>query len=1099
MLQPGGLTMERVLLVKRSFLNRICAVGLSLLFVVLSGTAFGQNLAVSGTVTSTVGAPMSGVTVRVQGSETRAVTNQNGKYFLSAPADAVLTFSYVGQRPVQLTVAGRTTIDVTMAQIPYLEEVVVTAYTEQRRADITGAVSSLNIESASRQTGASVLQRLDASVPGVTVVAGGSPGARSTVRIRGISSFQNNDPLYIIDGTPVSESYLNFLNPNDITSVQVLKDASSASIYGARASNGVVLIETTRKGVAGPPVITLRARTGVASPVRGYDDILITNSLDYFRVMKASYENAGDPVPVNIYGNPAAPSVPVYIWPNACPATAACTGVVTATDAFGRATAVNAAAYSTPGSLIMPGSEGTNWWDAVFGSAPVSDYNLDVAGGGDENAYRVSFNYFDQAGTAKYNHFKRGSVRVNTTFARGKLNFGENISLAVDRHVGGMPDDPDGYAEDGIIGKNILQQPVIPVFDIQGNFAAGKAKTLGNQSNPLKQAWAAKDNETKNNQVFGNVFAGLDVMPELSFKTRLGFNVAQRTTLAFTAAEPEIAEATFGNSAGENRNDYNDWTWTNTLRYVKAFSRHNFDLLIGQEANKGRNRYIEASIGGLVNTSIDTRYIQDVLGSSKDVFTTGGENALLSVFGKADYNFADKYVASFTLRRDGSSRLAPGHQWGTFPAVGLGWRISNEPFLANNKVLSDVMLRYGWGITGNQFIPSGRIVAQFGGGKGDTYYDVTGGNSIVTGFRQTSIGNADLKWEENKSTNVGADMVLFDGKLNFIVDVYQRSTSNLLFDPRLPATAGVVDPPIINVGKMRNKGIDFSIGHQAASWSLSFNGSHYKNEIVSINGVQDFFYGPISTRFGNQVINQIGHPIGSFYGLVTDGYFQTPVEAAAHTANAAGVCATPPCQDGAAIGRFKFKDINGDGIITAADRTIIGNPHPNFTAGLDLGLRRGNFDLNMTFFGSFGNDIFENQKEFYVFREFETNVRKDLFDNSWTASNPNAKYPRIDRNDSFSSALSDFYVEDGSYIRLRNLQLGYTVPSTMGRWLPGGSRIYLQGENIFTSTDYDGLDPSLPAANINGAAGDVRDQYRGVDRGSYPSNRVFSIGVVTSF
>jgi TonB-linked SusC/RagA family outer membrane protein len=576
--------------------------------------------------------------------------------------------------------------------------------------------------------------------------------------------------------------------------------------------------------------------------------------------------------------------------------------------------------------------------------------------------------------------------------------------------------------------------------------------------------------------------------------------VAERTTLSFTPASPEIAEATFGNSAGENRNDFNDWTWTNTLRYVKALSKHNFDFLIGQEANRGRNRYIEASISGLVNTSIDSRYIQDALGTSPTVFTNGGNNSLLSVFGKADYNYADKYVASFTLRRDGSSRLAPGNQWGTFPAVGLGWRISNEGFLQNNKILSDVMLRYGWGVTGNQLIPSGRIVAQFGGGKGDTFYDVAGGNSIVTGFRQTSLGNANLKWEENKSTNIGADMQLFEGNINLIVDWYRRSTSNLLFDPRLPATAGVVDPPIVNVGQMRNTGIDFSVGHQAASWSLSLNGSHYKNEIISINGVQDFFFGPIATRFGNQVINQVGHPIGAFYGLRTNGYFQTQAEADAHTADAVtGVCATPPCQDGAAPGRFKFQDVNGDGLVNAADRTIIGSPHPDFTAGLDMGLRRGNFDLNATLFGSFGNDIFENQKEFYIFREFETNVRKDLLANSWTPQNPNAKYPIIDHSDSFSSQLSDFYIADGTYVRLRNIQLGYTIPQTFARWMPGGSRVYLQGENLLTFTGYDGLDPSLPAANITGAAGDVRDQYRGVDRGAYPSNKVFSIGFVTSF
>src|SRR3954469_12777856 len=287
MKQPGGVPMEKVLVGKRSFLNNRClrAVVMSLLFAMaLSATAWGQQLPVSGTVTSPGGAPLQGVRVRVQGSDARAVTNASGKYFLNAPADAVLTFSYVGQRPVQITVAGRSTIDITMAQIPYLEEVVVTAYTEQRRGDITGAVSSVNIEAAQKQTGASVLQRLDAAVPGVTVAASGSPGSRSTVRIRGISSFQNNDPLYVIDGTAVSESYLNFLNPDDIASIQVLKDASSASIYGARASNGVVIIETTKRGSSGPPKTTVRVRSGVASPVKGYDDMLVTNANAYYQV-----------------------------------------------------------------------------------------------------------------------------------------------------------------------------------------------------------------------------------------------------------------------------------------------------------------------------------------------------------------------------------------------------------------------------------------------------------------------------------------------------------------------------------------------------------------------------------------------------------------------------------------------------------------------------------------------------------------------------------------------------------------------------------------------------------------------------------------------
>jgi hypothetical protein len=297
---------------------------------------------------------------------------------------------------------------------------------------------------------------------------------------------------------------------------------------------------------------------------------------------------------------------------------------------------------------------------------------------------------------------------------------------------------------------------------------------------------------------------------------------------------------------------------------------------------------------------------------------------------------------------------------------------------------------------------------------------------------------------------------------------------------------------------MNNTGIDFSIGHQSASWSVTFNGSHYKNKIVSINGVQNFFYGPIATRYGNQVINKVGSPIGSFYGYIADGYFSSAADAAAHTP-AGGCGVANACQNGAAEGRIKFRDVNGDGKINVDDRTIIGSPHPNFTAGLDLGAHRGNWDLSATVFGTFGNKIFNVQKEFYVFRNFETNVRRDLLANSWTPTNLNAKYPRLDVNDLYSHALSSYYIEDGSYVRLRNLQLGYTVPSSMARWLPADSRVYVQGENLFTRTNYDGLDPALPAAQVTGPAGDIRDQYTGVDRGAYPSNRMFSIGFATSF
>jgi TonB-linked SusC/RagA family outer membrane protein len=955
-----------------------------------------------------------------------------------------------------------------------LDQVVVTSGYEgegQRRSEITGAVASVNLSTTERQSAPSVLQRMDAAVSGVTVNSSGSPGSRSTVRIRGISSFQNNDPLYIVDGTPVQDSYVNFLNPNDIVSMQVLKDASAASIYGSRASNGVVVIETTKRGAIGPPQAKISVRTGIATPVRGYDDFLITNSRDYFDVVKQSYVNAGlaDDIP-EVYGDPNNFTVPAYIW-------------------CGDAVCANAdeSTYSYPNNLIMRGSAGTNWWDEVFSPAPLTDVNLTVTGAGAGNSYAISVNYFDQHGTALYNRFRRGSVRANTQFTRGRFLIGENLSVTGEHSIGGIANDSVG--EDNFVGLHILQQPMVPVRDIRGNFASGKAPGLGNQDNPVKLAWQNKDSPTINGRVFGNVFAGYEITPQVSFRTTFGGSLGETSFNGWTAATPENSEAVFTASARENTRRFTDFTWSNTLRYSRPSERQTVALLLGQEINRSQNRYIEGSISGLVSTDPNTRYIQDVLGdaSTKSVTSTGGRTALLSYFGKADYTLLDRYTASFTLRRDGSSNLGPDNQWGTFPAFGLGWRAGRERFLENNRYVSDLQLRVGYGVTGNQQIPSGRIFSQYGGGRDATYYNVDGsGNTSVVGYRLRSIGNENLKWEESKSLNVGMDLALFNNQVNVVVDAYNRTTDNLLYNPALPATAGAADPPIVNVGKMRNRGIDFTIGHQSDRWGLTFNGSHYNNEILRIDGQTNNFFSNRSTRIGRMVINQIGEPIGSFYGYQADGFFRDAADVDAHAE-----------QQGAAPGRIKFRDVNGDGQISLADRTIIGNPHPDFTAGLDGQLRLGRWDMSATLFGSFGNDIFDAQKDFYIFRDFSTTVRQDLLANSWTPENPNAKYPRLDLNDTFSKQISSFYVEDGSYVRLRNLQLGYTLPATSR--LLSGARIYVQGENLFTITGYDGLDPALPLPNFTGATADTRDQFRGVDEGVYPSSRTFSIGIVTEF
>ncbi|HEV8382625.1 MAG TPA: SusC/RagA family TonB-linked outer membrane protein [Gemmatimonadales bacterium] len=1089
---------------EKKIIRAFVALATGLVFAVtVTGTALAQETQVSGTVTAATGERLPGVTVQVRGATTTTTTDANGKYTISAPSDGVLLFALIGYKGAARTIAGRPQIDVALeSAVAVLEPVIVTGYTAQRRADITGSVSSVNVESAQEQTSTSVLQRLDGRVAGVTVETGGAPGSRSTVRIRGVTGFQNNDPLYIIDGMAVSESYLNFLNPDDIASMQVLKDASAASIYGSRASNGVIIIET-KKGRPGQRQVTLDVRTGVATPTHGYDDILITNSLDYFQVVKAAYDNAGQGVPRNIYGDPSNPSVPGYIWPNdgvgqSCSApSSTCT------------TVVDPSTYAFPTTLIMPGSPGTNWWKAVFGTGQYRDANLALSGGGDDNAYHLSLNYLDQEGTAAYTRFQRGGARINTTFNIGRASIGENVSFSREQHHGAEGLIDDNVGEGGIVGKNIFQQPVVPVYDIAGNFASGKATGLSNLTNPRKIAFFAQHNIATNDRVFGNVFGTVDAGHALSLKTNFGFNLNQGSYHGYTPATPEDHEPTDIDGINENYSLFSSWSWSNTLNYSRTMNQHNLTLLLGQEANKGVFRFEAGNCAKLLNNGVDSRYIQDALcdPTTKNVTSSGSKRALLSFFGKADYNYGERYYLSLTVRRDGSSAFGVNNRWGTFPAVGAGWRLSRESFFQSLPV-QNVMLRFGWGVTGNQNVPF-RIYDQYGGDRGDVFYDIGGtGSSIQPGFKVTALGNPNLKWEENHSTNVGLDLEFLSGRGNFTADLYRRNTTNLLFDPPQPATGGSAAPPILNIGSMRNTGVDFSIGYHSTIgstlWSVTFNGSHYKNKITKIDGVQSYFLGRGSSvvREQNAVRNELGHPLGAFYGLVADGYYVDSLDA------------DPYWSSGARPGRMKFKDLNGDGLITNDDRTIIGSPHPDFTAGLDLAVRRGSWEVSATVFGTFGNDIFNTQKYWYVYRYFATNVAKDLLANSVELDkpcdgvngcsgnprvlNPGAKYPRIDNSDAFSRQWSSYWIEDGSYVRLRTLQIAYNLPPALVRWIPA-ARVYLQAENLFTISGYSGLDPSLPVPAAGGATGDIRDESRGIDQGVYPSNKIITIGISTTF
>lgn len=1057
------------------------ALMLLLAFVGLSSMTVMAQKNVTGTVIDQQSQEaLVGATVLVKGTTTGVLTDADGKFSISANEGDVLLITYATYSSREITIGNANNYNVGLVSDISLDEVVVTGYTSQRKRDITGAVAVVDVDDANSITAASFLQKLEGRAAGVNITTGGAPGGRSTVRIRGVSSFQNNDPLYIIDGVPVQDAFNNMLNPADIETIQVLKDPSTASIYGARANNGVVIV-TTKKGKAGRTRVTYDGYAGVQTPVKGMDDYLILDALDYAEIVIRSHNNANLDVPTNIYGSATNPTVPNYLWPN---------------DGVNQTQTVDEGSYSFPDNLIMPASRGTNWWDEVFDPALVHDHNISVSGGTENGTFNISAGYYDQDGTMKETWWKRYSIRMNSEFKAGKFKFGENFALSRSQNVdGGFGNQGEGTA----IGQIIKMQPIIPVYDVAGYWAGAKANTLGNGSNPLAVLGKDKDNVFTANRVLGNLFAELEIVPGLTARTNFGIQYDANTDKRFQFPTPENSEPTTVRGLTENYGQYTTWTWTNTLNYNNTFGEnHNVGVLVGYEAIRNQSNFMQGTISGYVTTDINAWYINNALAdpNTRGIFSNGGFSSLQSVFGKVDYAFSDKYILSATIRRDGSSRFGPENRYGVFPAVSAGWRLSSEPFLADVSWIDDFKIRGGYGVTGNQQIPTGRVFDQFGGGTGNSFYDINGTNSnLVAGYIKTSSGNPDLKWEQNVSTNVGFDLSLFSGALSVVFDVYQRTVDDLLFSPQQPATAGNAGPPFVNIGEMKNTGWDLSLGYRTTVGSelglnVDVNLSQYRNEIVKIDGDQDFFFGGFGGRFGNIIINQLGSPIGSFYALEADGIFEDEAAVQAHAS-----------QDGAAPGRIRFKDINNDGVVNAEDRTIVGSYHPDLTAGLNIGLNYKNFDFSMFLFGSFGNEIFDITKEFTIFRLFSTNVRADRLTESWTpGSGSDAKYPQLDQNDNFSVTYSSFYVEDASYVRAKNMMLGYTLPANIMNKIGSGSlRIYVQAQNLFTITGYENLDPALPAINRNSNGVNVTDQTQGIDRGTYPTNRILSVGVNLGF
>jgi TonB-linked SusC/RagA family outer membrane protein len=1059
-----------------------------------------QAIDVNGKILDENGQPLPGVNVLLKGTTTGTTSDANGAYRLTVPdASGVLVFSFIGYVTQEVSIANRTQINVSLnPDMVALSEVVVTGYGSQSKRDITGAVSTIDNKQLLSTPSTNLGQAMQGKVAGVVVGNENSPGGGVMVRIRGFGTINDNSPLYVIDGVP-TKGNLNTLNLNDIESIQILKDASAASIYGSRAGNGVVIV-TTKKGKAGKPVFTYDMYYGTQRPGKLLD---MLNTDEYAKLVWESRINAGA---VGTNGNPAhaqfgngdTPVIPDYIFP----AGAMEGDPRVAQDANGKyvnySSNIDGADFNKTKWLITKANKaGTNWLDEIYNPAPIQNHQIGVSGGNESGRYAMSLNYFDQKGIMIYTNFKRYSLRANTEFNVNKrVRVGENFQVAYSGRVA----QPNGNSNESNPTSFAFRiQPIVPVYDVSGvNFGGTRGTDLDNSRNPVGDLWRNKDNIQKEVRLFGNAYAEVDILENLTAKTSIGIDYNIYNFRNYTIRDIESAEARGSNSLQTTNNYEFTWTWYNTLTYnVSLGGNHRLNFLVGTEAIKDYFETFDASRTNFATDDLDNRYLSGGNGVQTNN-GTGSNWALASEFAKVNYAFSDKYLLEGTLRHDRSSRFAPQFRSAIFPAVSAGWVFSEENFAEGwSSWLTRAKLRAGLGQTGNQEIGNYNPLTIYSTNPATSFYDLGGTKTTaVSGYELTQFGNVNAKWETTTSTNIGIDANLLNGKVDIAFDWYTRLTSDMLFPVQAPATAGVAAVPFQNIGSMRNRGIDLSLNYNGQAmgneitYSIGGNFSMYRNMVTKTTGdPATQYFGINDERIQNFVVTQQGQPVSSFFGYTIDGIFQTDDEAAAAPPNMLGTNENR-------AGRFKFRDMNNDGVINTGDLAIIGNPHPKFTYGLNININYKNFGLTLFGQGVQGNQIFNYTKYWTDFPTFAGNRSTRMLYESWRPEKTNAVLPQLTSSDQVSILPSTYYLESGSYFRMKNIQLTYTFPRTMMSKIGFGSvRIYVQGQNLFTITKYSGMDPEINLRNYTSG----NDRQIGVDGGAYPVAKQYLVGLNLSF
>lgn len=986
-----------------------------------------QAKTVTGTVTDVNGEPIIGANIRIKGTTTGTITDIDDNFSIEAEPQSVIEVSYIGYLTQETVINNQKSIRFLLKEdTKTLDEVVVIGYGVQKKADLTGSVANINTEKLNTQSNANIGQALQGKIAGVDIVSqGGAPGSGTRIMVRGIGTLNNASPLYIVDGMYMNS--IDHINPNDIASIDVLKDASSAAIYGSRAANGVIIV-TTKEGsnTEGKPIIDLSVNLGISTASKFLD---MLDAKGWAEVTTIARQAIGKPA------------------------------LDMATD--------------------LANKPDNDWQDIMFRPALMQNYNLAVKGGGKYSTYYTGLGYFNQDGIVKGTNYQRYNIQSKNDYKRGIFSAGTNLIISFS-HDKPLHQELRG----GMIGTILQSVPTLEKYD--DTREGGYGGTYGDVVNIPHPLAIIDDNimdrYNENVKIFANLYAQIELFKGLKYKLNL------TPDFSFERYKNYLNKYDFGLATNsitqltERQRRRRNILVENLLTFDRTFGEHKISALAGYTYQDSRFRHIQAYGEGL------PQGLEEIDAATTNRSNEGNSwrSVLTSILGRVFYSYQNKYLFTATIRRDGSSKFGKNNRYGYFPSFSLGWNVAEEKFMENVHWLDQLKLRGGYGVLGNQEIDNYQYSSTIT--TGINYPDGNGG--LLQGAFPKNFANPDIKWEETAMTNVGIDFMAFNNRLSLTADYYVKNTKDILLTVPIPISSGGANDPIRNAGKIRNNGFEFNLGwmdqpNPDISYGINLIGSFNKNKVIAMGSESGSIKGGSTNQNITTSETKAGYPIGGYWLISTAGYFNSQEEVDAYAKDGKKI------QPAAEPGDIKFVDANNDGVINDDDRVFQGSPFPDFTFALNGNMRYKNFDLSIGLQGVLGNKIYNATRQTLEDVTKGSNFLASCLD-YWTPENKNASHPRLTWDDPNRNtrAESDRYLENGSYLRLRSVQLGYTFPQT---WFKGAiqhARVYINAENLFTITSYSGYSPDVNADNAN---------YRGFDNFIYPTNRTFMLGLNVTF